>query len=231
MRDIRSIKYIKLEPASSVMVNREAVLQEATLTNWRSDGEAGEHLWQRRIAMAQVIDYCVGVGLDIGCQANKIVPEGAVYGRCLGLEHDRRPSFMQPKSRWTCDVWGDGLRLKQGINALDWVFAGHVLEDQPFPEGTVKLLQELHRVVRNGGHVVLLMPHARYYPNVGQPGANLAHQRDWLPEELDEFVKVRLPSMLALVQVESFYNNFEFDVVWRVIKDEDRGRRGAATSA
>jgi hypothetical protein len=230
MRDVRGTRYIKIEPASSVLVNREMVLHEASLVNWRSDGEVGEHLWQRRIAMAQVIDYCTGIGLDVGCQANKIVPEGAVHGRCLGIEHDRRPSFMQPRSRWTCDAWGDGLRLKQGTNALDWVFAGHVLEDQPFPNGTVQMLRELHRVVKNGGHVLLLLPHARYYPNVGQPGANPAHQRDWLPEELDEFVRMKLPGMLSLVQLESFYNNFEFDAVWRVVKDNDRGRTGHHTS-
>lgn len=224
MRDIRDARYIKLEPASTVLVNREMVLQEATLINWRSDGETGEHLWQRRIAMDQVLDYCVGHGLDVGCQANKIVPSDAVHSRCLGIEHDRRSSFMQPKSRWTCDMWGDGLRLKQADSALDWVFAGHVLEDQSYPSGTMQMLREFHRVVKNGGHVVLLIPHKQYYPNVGQPGANPAHQRDWLPEELAQFASVKLTGMLVLVQLESFYNKFEFDAVWRVVKDNDRGR-------
>jgi len=224
MRDIRQDKLVKLEPCEEKMTTAVDVYEEAENVNWRSDGEKGEHLWQRRLAMGQVMDYCCGLGIDVGCQANKIVPNGAAGGNCVGIDHDHRKVFMDPGSRWTCDMFGDGLNLGNPDSSIDWVFAGHVLEYQPFPVGTLKMLREFWRVVKNGGYIVLLMPHKRYYPNVGDPEANPAHQRDWLPEELLQFVNGNLYKELRIVQLESFYNKFEFDAVFRVVKDDDNGR-------
>lgn len=224
MRDIRKDTWVKIEPIQLNLESISDIVTEAARVNWRSDGLAGSHLVQRRLAMGQVIDYCEGLGIDVGCQANKIVPNGAVRGNCVGIDHDRREVFMKPGSRWTCDMFGDGLNLGDGDSSLDWVFAGHVLEDQPFPVGTLKMLREFWRVVKNGGYIVLLMPHKRYYPNVGDPEANPAHQRDWLPEELQHFVSGSFVQELQIVQLESFYNKFEFDAVFRVVKDDDNGR-------
>lgn len=224
MRDIRKEEWVKLEPLQQNLDHRNQIITEAAQVNWRSDGLAGEHLVQRRLAMAEVIDYCVNGGLDVGCQANKIVPSDAERGYCFGIDHDSRSEFINPQSRWTCDITADGRHLLYLENEFDWVFAGHVLEDQPYPKGTLEMLREFYRVVKNGGYIILLMPHKRYYPNVGHPDANPAHQRDWLPENLLHFVNEHLACELQVVQLESFYNNFEFDAVFRVVKDGDKGR-------
>lgn len=225
MIDLRDVKSVQLEPRSMLLATKSDVLCEAERINWRSDGEAGEHLWLRRLAMGEVIDFCVGKGIDIGCQANRIVPRSAVYAECYGLEKDHQERFIKPASRWTADGWGDGMHLVGfGDSTLDWAYAGHSLEDQPYLNGTIKMLNEMWRTVRNGGHVVLLLPHKRYYPNVGTKGANQAHQHDWLPEEFAKFVSQRFSKRLALMQLESFYDRFEFDAVFRVVKDRDNGR-------
>jgi ubiquinone/menaquinone biosynthesis C-methylase UbiE len=207
-------------------VNKEMVLREAQCVNWKSDGKNDEHLWTRRVAMAQVIDFCVGIGIDVGCQANKIVPTTAAYAHCIGIEQDKQTRYMLPKSRWTADRWEDGQHIKAHDNSLNWLYAGHSVEDQPYPKGTIEILAEFYRVVKNGGYVAMLFPHKRYYPNVGQPGANQAHQHDWLPEEIWEFIQTNLKGKFFLAQLETFYNHFEFDIVLRVVKDNDYGRLG-----
>ena len=101
-----------------------------------------------------VMPYCLGFGIDIGFGGDPVtpaavrvdLPEPYAYtgefpvqlgGDCRDL-------------RWFCD------------NQLDYVYSSHVLEDFDERE-TVDLMREWTRVLRLGGHLVLLLPDQQRY--------------------------------------------------------------------
>lgn len=66
-------------------------------------------------------------------------------------------------------------------NVFDVVFSSHCLEDI---EDTESTLREWLRVLRPNGYLILYLPHKKYYPNIGQPFANIGHKHDFLPEDI-----------------------------------------------
>ena len=117
-----------------------------------------------------------GRGVDLGCGFDKVHP------RCIGMDSVQTP---------TVDVVGDITDLSRwGDGEFDWVFSSHAIEDIPTTESTFR---EWLRVLRPGGIIIIYCPYRHYYPNVGQPGANLAHVHDFVPSELTAALKVADP--------------------------------------
>jgi len=177
---------------------------------WSSDTMGGNHLVRRRLAFHHVLPYCKGNGIDIGCMANRL------QYRSIGIEKDNCANYNS--NAHGPQLIGDGGNLywfKDKV--LDYVFASHSLEDF---EDTVGILREWWRVIKPGGHLIVIMPHAKYYPRHGTPGANPDHKHDFLPEMLLKQIDETFPGEYNLLQSESFDNNFEFDIV--IQKKEER---------
>jgi ADP-heptose:LPS heptosyltransferase/predicted SAM-dependent methyltransferase len=118
----------------------------------------------------EVLPYVRGRGLDLGCGPWKAYPhmvgvDTMAYGGGSG------PNICLDVAK--LDLFADA--------TMDFVYSSHTLEDL---KDTVAVLREWWRVVKVGGYLLLYLPHKDYYPNIGQPGANPAHQHDFLPDDV-----------------------------------------------
>jgi len=88
---------------------------------------------------------------------------------------------------WKPDIYGDCTDLSMfASNSLDAVFSSHLLEHLDNPG---KVLREWWRVIKPGGYLVLYLPHADLYPNMGEEGANPDHKHDFRPEDIVEIMQ------------------------------------------
>ncbi len=138
----------------------------------RDDGL--EHLNRQ---VAAVIDYCRGDrGLDVGCGFYKIHP-GSV-----GL--DRNPCTG-------ADIIADGRRLPFPDESFDYVASIHSFLEMWEPEGTIR---EWVRVIKPGGHRILLIEDKRHLPPLGHPAGNPRYHYLFTPEELCQLL-ARFPCL------------------------------------
>lgn len=154
-------------------------------------GEAVKVRWE-------VIGYCRGLGLDLGCGGQKIFPDA--IGIDTGFGHKG-------------NLNGDITDLPFKDDLVDYVFSSHALEDI---EDTIATLREWWRVIKVGGHLVLYLPHKAHYPNIGQPGANTAHKHDFEPEDIVKAMQVAaLDWVLVENQERDFDDEYSFLQVYR----------------
>lgn len=82
------------------------------------------------------------------------------------------------------DIRADGGDLSMFADrSWDAVFSSHTLEHI---KDHVGALVEWSRIVKDGGHICLYLPHKDLYPNIGQSGANPDHVHDFRPEDILE---------------------------------------------
>jgi ADP-heptose:LPS heptosyltransferase/predicted SAM-dependent methyltransferase len=117
-----------------------------------------------------IVPYVRGQGLDVGCGLSKAWP--GMIGLDNGEDYNKN----------VADITADGRALPMfADNSLDYVFSSHFLEHC---EETVPTLREWWRVIKPGGHLVLYLPHADLYPNIGEEGSNADHQHDFINEDI-----------------------------------------------
>lgn len=142
----------------------------------------------------RLMRYCEGVGLDVGCGPEKIVP-GAI-----GVDRQSEVS----------------LDISAGLDAfspgsMDYVFSSHCLEDMRVPGA---ILKDWWSKVKPGGHLVLYLPHKDFYPNMGEDGANPAHQNDFVPDDI--IAMMDMPDCeLIHNETHSEADEYSFDLVFR----------------
>lgn len=180
----------------------------------------------RRYEMNEVIEYTKGLGVEVGCGLNKI-HTGAIGINLVLSDMD----FGYP---FGAQIKADGISLPWFTdNSLDYLFSSHCLEHFHEPE---KALKEWTRVIREGGYLVLILPHKNYYPNIGHPQANKDHKHDFLPEDvkkiIDEIGKyeiIRIDTLhdklkdnkIAITEASKYGHNtlnFSFEIVAKKIK-------------
>jgi len=180
----------------------------------------------RRYEMNEVIEYTKGLGVEVGCGLNKI-HTGAIGINLVLSDMD----FGYP---FGAQIKADGISLPWFTdNSLDYVFSSHCLEHFHEPE---KALKEWTRIIREGGYLVLILPHKNYYPNIGNPQANKDHKHDFLPEDvkkmIDEIRKyeiIRIDTLhdklkdnkIAITEASKYGHdtlNFSFEIVAKKIK-------------
>ena len=71
--------------------------------------------------------------------------------------------------------------------SMDFVFSSHLLEHI---ENTQAALTEWWRVLKVGGYLVLYLPHAGLYPNIGEEGANPDHKHDFVPDDITGLMRL-----------------------------------------
>lgn len=124
----------------------------------------------------EVVQYTRGTGLDIGCGPHKAFPH------FIGVDSKKDTALFGIEFE-PDNVVEDASQLPQVPDGrLDFVFSSHLLEHIEDYRGA---LAEWWRTIRVGGHLVLYLPHKDHYPNIGQPGANIDHKHDFLPEDIE----------------------------------------------
>lgn len=109
----------------------------------------------------QVLTYCEGRGIDIGCLRDKIKDDA------VGFDKDNYPEV---------DVVGDASKpLPFADQDFDYVYSSHCLEDIADTKGTLK---EWLRILKADGHIILYLPHKELYH-----GFNADHKHDGFTEE------------------------------------------------
>lgn len=155
----------------------------------------------------EVLPYLARGGLDIGCGPKKVWPH------LIGLDNGADTQLFGVEMRPDM-VISDAARL--GIfadNAVDNVYSSHLLEHLADWQGA---LREWWRILKPGGHLALYLPHADFYPNVGQPGANPDHKHDFRPADILDFCGLAFPDFtLCEVQERNGGNEYSFLVVLR----------------
>lgn len=122
---------------------------------------------------ALVKGYCVGNGLDLGSAGDPIVPTS------IQVEHPNNycPFF---DDKYPPQIRGDARNLTWfRDNVLDYVFSSHLIEDYSADEQKA-VLREWARVVKPGGHIVILAPEKFRWAEAlrrGQP-PNMAHKNE-----------------------------------------------------
>ena len=122
-----------------------------------------------------IVEYTRGKGLDLGCGPFKTFPHfiGVDNGHHWGTQ-----GVDVPQDCEKLDLFAS--------QSLDFVFSSHLLEHI---EDYKAALKEWWRVIKPGGHLVLYLPHQRFYPNCGEEGANPDHKHDFLPHDIIKAMK------------------------------------------
>lgn len=137
---------------------------------WRIDdpqcNESRKIVWE-------VAPYLRGRGIDVGAGDFKVLPH------VISVDNGHHAIFgFQHKPDIVAEA--DNLSIIAS-QSLDFVYSSHTLEHVLDME---KTLREWWRVIKQGGLLVLYLPHKDFYPNIGQPGANPDHKRDFLPDDV-----------------------------------------------
>jgi ADP-heptose:LPS heptosyltransferase/predicted SAM-dependent methyltransferase len=136
-----------------------------------------------------VLPFLSRGGMDIGCGPKKVWPHMMGIDSCVDTQLfgiQMKPDIVV-KSAERLGLFAD--------NAAENVFSSHLLEHI---EDWGAALREWWRIVKPGGHLVLYLPHADLYPNVGQPGANPDHKHDFTPADLLAFFTLAFPDWTLL---------------------------------
>jgi len=155
----------------------KTISEEEMQTIFNEYGATRESIF-RRHEMNEVIDYTKGTGIEVGCGLNKIHTSAIGVNIVLSDNDYGYPYGAQIKSDGTSLPWFSN-------NSLDYVFSSHCLEHFHEP---MKALLEWTRILKVGGYLVLILPHKKYYPNIGHPKANKDHKHDFLPEDVKKMI-------------------------------------------
>lgn len=174
--------------------------------------------------------------LDVGCNTGygtmRFVP---VAGRVVGV--DVSPRAIEAAERRAVDgrpefVLGGGLDLPFPDAAFDLVTSFQVLEHVPDP---IAFLNELARVTRPGGQIILATPNAatRLYP--GMTPWNRFHVHEYLAKELGEllagvFANVRVLGMFGAPELYDMEIRRVDAARQRIRRKEEGEARRAATA-
>jgi SAM-dependent methyltransferase len=124
--------------------------------------------------------YLSGVGVDIASQGVAVVP-WAISFDLPQKEFDHYANGNPPKGPLQLRGFADKLPFE--AQSLDFLYSSHYIEDVV---DWIPLLKEWDRVVKIGGHIVILLPDKKLWKaalDAGQP-PNCEHRHESFPGEL-----------------------------------------------
>jgi ADP-heptose:LPS heptosyltransferase/predicted SAM-dependent methyltransferase len=135
-----------------------------------SCGFESRKIWHR------AVPYARGLGADIGCGVEKVLPHA------IGVDNLHHSQFFGWDQRQAVQVIAEADSLPDFTDeSLNFIFSSHLLEHLVEPE---KALAEWWTKLRDGGHLMLYLPHKELYPNIGEEGANPDHKHDFMPSDV-----------------------------------------------
>src|SRR6266404_1697906 len=159
--------------------------------SWKQDAPEGNESQKCHDRIAPCVS---GHGLDIGCGCWKLKVAKSREHSCLGVD-----GGYSPQAAAEADIIADvtDLSIFQD-ESFDYCYSSHTLEDMHYPEA---VLREWWRLVKMGGNLILYLPLTRkvakemglpnweeFYPNIGESGANVNHQKDFHPQEIRDII-------------------------------------------
>lgn len=127
--------------------------------------------------------YCEGCGVDVASQGDPVVPWAMNFDLPV-------PEFNQYNSNKTplgpIQIRGHAHNLPFDSNSLGFLYSSHLLED--YTDWT-PILKEWVRVIRPGGHLIILIPDRALWVSAcaaGQP-PNDAHRHEGKEGELSTY--------------------------------------------
>ena len=93
---------------------------------------------------------------------------------------------------------GDARKLPFESDSLDWAYASHLLEDYPYNEWPA-VVGEWARVVRPGGHIIILCPEKFLWSKYTEGRVDLANPAHRHEPVLGEFTALAIGMRLELV--------------------------------
>lgn len=127
-----------------------------------------------------VAPYLRGRGLDIGAGTFKVLPHVISVDNCIDSKLFGMPVMPDVKVKSADDL------SMFATSQMDFVYSSHLLEHMEDPEKTLK---EWWRVVRDGGYMILYLPHDELYPKVGEEGANRDHKHNLNEGKIIDWMK------------------------------------------
>lgn len=134
---------------------------------WRASDEQGDEASKVKY---EIVQYTRGKGIDLGCGPHKAFPHFIGVDSCKDTELFN----IEMKPDVVCEDASKLDFIEDGD--LDFVFSSHLLEHI---QDTGAALAEWWSKIKVGGHLVLYLPDASLYPNIGTDGANPDHKHDF----------------------------------------------------
>lgn len=161
---------------------------------------------ETRSCRPRLLQFCKGLGVDLGCGGDKICPEA------FGFD---KPKPYTQVGEEPIQLRGDARDLSMfNDNCLDYVYSSHLLEDF---ENTEEVLKEWVRIVKKGGYVVLYLPDQQIYAESckkrGVP-PNAAHKLDFFNKEWVKKCAMNIGG-LKIVHETDIVGTYSFDLVFK----------------
>ena len=177
---------------------------------WTAENSSGA---ESKKIIWETVPYTRGKGLDVGCGPMKLWPQS------IGVDNDKDVSlFGSPPSEADIRTSADDLSVFAS-QSMDYVFSSHMLEHF---EDYEKPLREMWRVVKQGGYLLLYLPHKDFYPNIGQEGANPDHCHDFTPNMIIESMKKIGGWDCVENQDRNEGDEYSFFIVFKKLSHKDR---------
>lgn len=156
---------------------------------------------------SNLIQYCQGMGLDIGYGGDPISPTAIT----IDLERPYASAGGAPQH-----LKGNGGNLYWFMsNVFDYVYSSHLIEDFP-PEEMIHVLQEWLRVIKPGGNLVLVFPDERVYlkycEQTGQDYNQAHRNHDLSLAWFHRHVLMRFNGQIGYYHVQEIYSKFPVGV-------------------
>lgn len=138
--------------------------------------------------------FMTGSGVEFGFRGDRSDAQSVLPG-CVGVELG--------------DLGYDGVRLGVGGGHFDYVFTSHVFEHLVDP---IANLREWYRIVRVGGHIVIIVPHMYLYEKKRERPSRWNEDHKWFftPGDLLTLVELALePNSYRVVHLRD--NDVGFD--------------------
>ncbi len=161
------------------------------------------------------VPYTRGIVLDMGCGPKKGFPHWLGVDSCKDTVLFRIPI----KPDVVCDV-SDPAAIANSfqLESVDAVFSSHCLEHI---EDYKAALRAWWSLIKPGGHLVLYLPHADFYPRIGTEGSNPDHKHDFEPITI-WFAMLDIAPSFDLLINEERNQDFEYSF-YQVYKKTDDG--------
>lgn len=159
-----------------------------------------------------IVPFTRGKGLELGCGTGKL------FQHFIGIDSGKDARLFQAPV--VADILCDASDLSSFADgSMDFAFSSHVLEHIQEYEAALK---EWWRVIKPDGYLVLYLPHADFYPHVGEPGANPDHVHDFLPDDIIEAMQANGGWDLVVNEERNDRNEYSFLQVYRKSKSEQQ---------
>ncbi len=167
---------------------QEVIMATSGSHLWRSETEFINNFLKTKENMLN--------GIDLGSNNKKKI------NYAVGIDKDRNGGKTNEL------VWDGTKELPFRDETLDFICASHLIEHIKDP---VQAIEDWFKKLRQGGLLLLIVPHKSFIPNIGTQAGDPTHVADYTPEDFIKIVLEKLEVKYKLVSFNNINNNWSFD--------------------